>query len=258
MKRAPAKKQKKTTATILDYGRKKRDMDRLAKEYIRRAKQESFMTEVSEALVDMPPAICISRKIGVGSLELAEVLGKKLSYRVIDREIVDYISREAQLAVKSIETFDESYPGRLKEILCGFFGDKPFQLTDYSEYLFSAFFFLAATHPTIFVGRGAHLVLPREKVFAIRCISSKSFRVKRLATIQSISEMEAERIVEKADREQKEFYQKVYRKSDAPAEEFDIIINFDHQKNTKAIADILASMFALKFGMRRTHRRARH
>jgi len=250
MKKPSSKKPKKSKASVNGYGKKKKDMDRLAKEYIHRAQQESFMTEVRVALAGMPPAICISRKIGVGSLELAKLLGKKLSYRVIDKEIVDYISREAQLTIKSIETFDESYPGRLKEFLCGFLGDKPFQLTDYSEFLFSAFFFLASSHPTIFVGRGAHLVLPREKVFAVRCISSKSFRVKRLAKIQSISEIEAERIVDKADREQKEFYRKVYGKSDAPAEEFDIIINFDHLKNTEAIAGSLASLFAFKFGIR--------
>ena len=244
-----SKKQKKNTTAAPGYGKRKNEMDRLAKDYIHRAQKDSFLTEVRAALADMPPAICFSRKIGVGSLELAETLGKKLSYRVIDREIIEYIAQETQLTIKSIETFDEGYPGRLREFLCGFLGDKPFQLTDYSEYLFSAFFFLASSHPTIFVGRGAHLVLPRERVFAVRCISSKSFRVKRLAETQSISEREALKIVDQADREQKEFYRKVYGKLDAPEAEFDIVVNFDHLKNTEAMADILVSLFALKFGM---------
>jgi cytidylate kinase len=78
--------------------------------------------------------------------------------------------------------------------------------------------------------------------------------VKRLAKTMSISKTAAERIVDKADREQKEFYRKVYGKSEAPAEEFDIIVNFDHLKNAEAMADILASLFALKFGKRSTGR----
>jgi cytidylate kinase len=231
-----------------DKEQRRTEMERLASEYISRAGQKVFWEEVRTAMADMPPAICFSRKIGVGSLEIARIMAPKIGYRVIDKEIVEYIANQTQVDSKHIEIFDESHPGYVKTFLNHFSGESLFQIYNYSKNLFAAFFFLAASAPTIFVGRGAHLVLPREKVFAVRCISSKPYRVERLAHIRSVGLREAEAIVEKADSEQRRFYSSVYQRNGAPASEFDVVLNFDYLCNPQQLADILLQMFRLRFG----------
>ncbi len=47
--------------------------------------------------------------------------------------------------------------------------------------------------------------MPRHWVLAVRLISSKNYRVKRLAKTLNVKEKNAERILNKFDREQKEF-----------------------------------------------------
>jgi hypothetical protein len=42
---------------------------------------------------------------------------------------------------------------------------------------------MAATGSTIFVGRGTHLILPRDRVLAVRLICSDAFRTERLASL---------------------------------------------------------------------------
>ena len=44
------------------------------------------------------PTICFSRKIGVGALEIADILAEKIGYHVVDREIVEHMASEAKLS----------------------------------------------------------------------------------------------------------------------------------------------------------------
>lgn len=231
-----------------DKKQQQAELERLASDYISRAGQKLFWEEVRDAMVDMPPTICFSRKIGVGTLEIAGIMASKMGYRVIDKEIVEYIANKTQVDPKHIEIFDESHPGYVRTFLRQFSSESLFQIYNYSKNLFAAFFFLATSEPTIFVGRGAHLVLPREKVFAVRCISSKEHRVERISHKLSIGLKDAQTIVEQADSEQRRFYSSVYQRSGAPASEFDVVLNFDYLYSPDQIADILLRMFALRFG----------
>ena len=233
----------------VDREYQKEKMERLASEYLSRASQRLFWEEVREAMVNMPPTICFSRKIGVGSLDLAHILAAKINYRVIDKEIVEFIAEKSRIDPKNVEIFDESHPGFVKAFLSRFTGERSFQLSDYSKNLFAAFFFLATSEPTVFVGRGAHLVLPREKVFSVRCISSRQYRLERLARIRAISIDEAEGALDKADSEQRRFYSSVYQRTDAPAAEFDVVVNFDYLVKPNPIAEALRQLFVMKFDL---------
>ena len=75
----------------------------------------------------IPFTVCFSRKIGVGALEIADFLAKETRYRVVDREILEYMARESKCREKIIGLFDESYPGKLAEFLYLAFGEKRFR-----------------------------------------------------------------------------------------------------------------------------------
>ena len=66
--------------------------------------------------------------------------------------------------------FDERYPGKMSELGAMFFGEKSFIMSDYVKNLVSAVFTFANMGSTIFVGRGIHLILPRDRVLAVRTI----------------------------------------------------------------------------------------
>ena len=118
---------------------------------------------------------------------------------------------------------------------------------DYLRSLVNAVYALATTASTIFVGRGAHLLLPRERILAVRFICSDPFRVKRLSTLLSVDAREAERTLAKIDKEQRAFFKKAYGRKDAPASEFDLVINCDHFGDPRWCADLVARAFRRKF-----------
>ena len=202
-------------------------------------KEEAFPAKMSST-------ICFSRKIGVGALEIADILAEKIDYSVADREILDCIAKDAKLSQSAIDFFDERYPGKMNE-LSMLFKTNSFLLSDYVRYLFGAVFSIAGSGPTIFVGRGVHLIMPRHWVLAVRLISSKAHRVNRLAEILKVKEEDAERIVDRHDKEQKEFFKKAFGKTEASPYEFDMGINCDRIREPKWAAEIVANAYKKKF-----------
>lgn len=220
----------------------------LAGQYIRQW-EKSEMEKKAKTIPPsgIPPTICFSRKIGIGALEIAEMVAEKLDCRVADRLIIEQIAGDAELSKKTVDFFDERYPGKSNELSAYLFGEKSFVMSSYIEKLFSAVFALAEAEPTVFVGRGTHLILPRENVLAVRCISSREFRIERVADILGVTEGIAEKELDDADKEQRKFFKKAYGKKDASPDEFDLIINCDFISNPEWAAEIVATAFAEKF-----------
>jgi hypothetical protein len=230
------------------YAKQRPDYAITAEMYMKAwAKKPPEAASKKKKSVDIPPTICFSRKIGAGALEIADMLATKFGYRVADRLILERIAANKGLSKKSVKFFDERYPGKMSELAAFLFGDKSFTMGDYTKALFGSIFTLANDEPTIFVGRGSHLVLPRDRVLAVRCICSKSYRIKRLAKILKVSESKAEKELDKADKEQREFFRKVFKRNDASPYEFDLVINMDFIEKPKWAADIVKTAFRVKF-----------
>ena len=193
------------------------------------------------------PTICFSRKIGAGALEIADILGEKLQYRVVDRELLDYMAKEKEISKETVEFFDERYPGKMSELGCMLFCEKSFIMSDYIRNAISAIFAFADMGSTIFVGRGIHLILPRDRVLAVRIICSDQYRIERLGKILDVEENEAEKLLDKIDREQRAFFKKVFGQKDASPYEFDLVINSDFINEPQGAAEIVAQAFKQKF-----------
>jgi hypothetical protein len=229
------------------YVKKRPGAAELSERYIKEWEEKRLEPSVPAGERTFPPTICFSRKVGVGALEVADMLGAKLGHRVADGEILEHIASEANLRKKTVAFFDERYPGKMAELLAMAFGEKAFVLSDYNRLLFSAVLSLAGLGPTIFVGRGTHLLLPRERVLAVRLIASKEHRIKRLAQILDVDEKEAEETLDRSDRDQRNFYISVYGKKDASPYEFDLVINLDYISEPAMTAEIVETAFNQKF-----------
>jgi cytidylate kinase len=230
------------------YAKKRPESAQLATRYVREWEgRRQKLLKTHGAATEVRPCICFSRKIGVGALEVADLLARKTHLRVADREILEHMSRDSSLGRETIAFFDEMYPGRAVEMSALLFAEKSFVMGDYLRSLVNAVYALAATASTIFVGRGAHLLLPRERILAVRFICSDPFRVKRLSSLLSVDAREAERTLAKIDKEQRAFFKKAYGRKDAPASEFDLVINCDHFSDPRWCADLVARAFRKKF-----------
>lgn len=234
-----------TTYTPGTYARSKPNAAELANRYIREWDEKRITQK--EASPSVYPTICFSRKIGVGALEVADILGEMIGYRVIDRGILETIAGEADLGEKTVALFDERYPGKLSELWAMAFGEKAFVESDYSRYLFKSVYAILSLGPTIFVGRGTHLLLPRDRVLAVRFVSSDAHRIQRLAQFFEVDASEVASKLASLDKEQRDFFKRTFGKKDAPLDEFDLGINLEYVTEPKGAAEIVALALKKKF-----------
>ncbi len=229
------------------YSKKRPTGAQLADNYFRDLDKKLIEKKRKEKEQKVFPTICFSRKIGVGALEIADIVAKNINYNVIDREILEHMAKEAKLSKKTVAYFDERYPGLLNEFAAFLFGEKSFVKSDYTRHLFNVVLSIASLEPTIFVGRGTHLILPRDRVLAVRCICSDQHRIKRLAKILKVEEEEVGSKLDQIDKEQRTFFKKVFKKKDAVPYEFDLVVNCDYIKDPRDAAEIVEHAFNRKF-----------
>jgi hypothetical protein len=232
------------------YPKRRRSASEMASRYVREWDEKRIEKREKEPeLVEFPPTICISRKLAVGAVEIADLVAEKIGYRVVDQQILQHIATHASLSEKTVAIFDERYPGKITELVTLAFGEKAFIKSDYTKQLFSSVYAIAAFGPTIFVGRGVHLLLSREKVLVVRIISSVKSRIQRLVSLMNISKEEAAKQIRELDQQQTAFFKEVYNKKDASPYEFDLVINCDYVKEPRSVAEIILSAFKGKFGL---------
>lgn len=230
------------------YAQKRPDVAQLAEEHIQSwVKNQLKMRPTRIEPAQIQPVICFSRKIGVGALQIADLLAEKLNYRVADRVLLDYMAKNKKLSKQTIEFFDERYPGKMSELASMLFGEQSFIMSDYIQNFISAAYAFADMGSVIFVGRGIHLLLPRERVLAVRVICSNAKRISRLSKILDIKEKDAKSIISRVDKEQREFFKKAYGKNEASPYEFDMVINRDFIDNPLNAAKIVAKAYSEKF-----------
>ena len=194
------------------------------------------------------PCICFSRQIGVGALKIADLLARRLPMRVVDREILEFMSQEKDLAKRTENFFNENHPGAVDALFSSVISQRPFLKDDYAVQLAKNATVLAGLEPTIFVGRGIHLILPRQSVLAVRVIADKGYRVSRLSRMFGITVQKAEKQIDRLDQEQTAFFQKIYNHDDADPEKFDLVINKKYLPDESQAMEIISCAFKHKFG----------
>jgi hypothetical protein len=230
------------------YAQKRPDAAQLAEEHIRSwVKKQLKIRPTRIETAQIQPVICFSRKIGVGALQIADILAEKINYRVADRVLLDYMAQNKKVSKQTIEFFDERYPGRMSELASMLFGERSFIMSDYIQNFISAVYAFADMGSIIFVGRGIHLFLPRDRVLAVRVICSDQKRISRLSKILDVEEKEAKSIIKRVDKEQREFFKKAYGKNEASPFEFDMVINCDFIDDPPSVAEIIAKAYCEKF-----------
>jgi cytidylate kinase len=230
------------------YAKKRPDAAQMAGHYISEWSQRQLKMKGEQTVPsEIAPAVCFSRKIGAGALEIADFLAAKIHYRVVDRELLEHMAKDKDLSKKTVEFFDERYPGKMSEFASMLFGEKSFIMSEYVKNLISAVFTFANMGSSIFVGRGAHLILPRDRVLAVRIICSNKYRMERLADILDVEETETEKLLHQIDREQRAFFKKAFGKKDASPYEFDLVINSDFITDADGAAEVIKCAFKEKF-----------
>ena len=155
--------------------------------------------------------ITIGRQFGCGGKLVAEVLGQKLGIPVYDHELIIKAAQESGFSAEFFTKSDEKK--RLFSLSAIFAGTYS---SDTENYMSDKGLFkmqcetirhISEQGPAVIVGRCSDYVLrERGNTLNIFLTSPLEERVKRVAVRQGLSTEKAEAVVEKEDRNRKEYY----------------------------------------------------
>jgi cytidylate kinase len=172
-----------------------------------------------------PPTIAIAREAGCPGSSVAQEVGRRLSWPVYDKELLEHISQESGIRLSLLESVDEQPQGWLRQGMQALFGVPTISEQGYVYRLAEALLSLSKIGRCIFVGRGAPHILPDETTLRVRLIAPRDFRVAAYAQRFNVSPEEAARKVDATDHDRTAFVKHHFRHDPTDPLKYDLVLN---------------------------------
>lgn len=173
------------------------------------------------------PLITISRMMGSGGEDVADLVASALGCRVYDHEIVDEIVKLTHARSDLVDEVDEHTSNPVDRWLEALVTQEVFDFEDYRQALADVLESLARLGPAVILGRGANF-LPRPYLrLDVRIISSMNVRVARVMAHEQVDEVGARTMIEKSDKERRKFTRRVYHQEWGDPHYDDLVIHTD-------------------------------
>jgi cytidylate kinase len=181
------------------------------------------------------PYLALSRETGVNAGELAHAIATRCGWKVLDRELLDYMAEHDHISRFALDLVDEKVVSWFRETFGKWLDE---QLVSQAEYVsrLGKLVLLAAQHEsTVFVGRGVQFILPRENGVAVRIVAPRKQRIQYIRQLQQCSLHEAEKFVDHTDKERGDFVRRYFLRDVADLHLYDLVINLQHVSREAAI-----------------------
>lgn len=201
--------------------------------------RNQHLAEKAETRGEVADFICISRELATGAMEIAARIGQQLSWPVFDKEILQVMAGDDAVRERIYASMDERDLSWSEQVLRSLM-EPAFVRDDYFHKLSKTILLLARKGSAVFVGRGADLILPRDKGLRVRIVAPRAERLRRLATQQGLSEAKARDELRRLEEERAVFIRHHFGLDAADPARHDLVINLARISPTQAADVILA------------------
>jgi len=127
------------------------------------------------------PFVALSREAGSGGADIGRMLAERLGWALYDRELVEEVAERLQVAPRFVELLDEARTDWFRDALLELVDKRLVHQDTYVRRLGRLMLLAAWEGEAVFVGRGAHLLLPPDNGLLVRVVAPRAFRMTRLA-----------------------------------------------------------------------------
>ena len=212
--------------------------ERQMQTWVRTAEIEDREIRVQDAkrLADrIKPHVTISREEGAGGSEIAQSLGKRLGWDVLDKNLLDRVAEQFHLSRPMLELVDETESNWFHDVLGTWMDRKVIPTEKYVVRLTCVVLAAANVASLILVGRGTQFLLPAEKGLAVRVIAPLKYRVDQIMQRENLAKAEAERLIEERDRGRSEFVERYFHHDIDDPHLYDLTINVERVGLDRAV-----------------------
>jgi cytidylate kinase len=188
-----------------------------------------------------PPVVTISRNFGALGKEVAYRLAECLEVRCCDRYILQEVARRADVDEDLVRTLDE----HVSKVEGHWWGDllqqNTFSHDDYYRYLVKVVLSISRMGGVI-LGRGAHIILGKDKAFRVRITGSLKLCAQRVAEREHLDLEQARHRVVEVDEERAEYIRRLYGTGVDDTCMYDLVLNSDRYNREQMVELILIAM----------------
>ena len=182
--------------------------------------------------------ICISRQVGTSGEQVAERVGGALGWPVFGRQVLEAMAGDDEQRRRVYASMDERELSWWEETLRSLMeGD--FIRNDYYHRLCETLLSLASQANSVFVGRGADLILPRDRGFRVRLVAPEADRIRTFAATTGTETGRAESEMGRIERERARFFRHHFGVDPDDPMRYDITINMARLSLDQSVAMIL-------------------
>jgi len=185
--------------------------------------------------------ITISREAGAGGGEIAQALGRRLGWEVLDRELLDRVDDRVRVSRPMLEMVDETEAHWVYDVLGTWVDQGAVGHEKYVAYLGRVVAEAAAQGNVVFVGRGAQFLLPRQNGLAVRIVAPLKCRIERTMQREGVDRAAAGQLVRRRDAGRREFVQRYFHRDLDDPHLYDLVVNVERLGLDGAVEQILTA-----------------
>ena len=182
-----------------------------------------------EPLVERPaqlgPFLAISREVGSGGAEVARRIGQRLGWSVLDRQLVEDLARRLELSPQMLELLDETRSNWFHETMLNLMNSKIMLQNSFLTVLGKVLHLAAYDGKVIFVGRGGHLLLPRERGLMVRLIAPREVRLAVIREREKLDAAEAGRLLDELEAARVAFIRRHFHRDPDDPSQYDMVLD---------------------------------
>jgi cytidylate kinase len=197
--------------------------------------------------------IAISRTLGAGAEEIGHAVADRLGFRYVNNQVINWAAERAGVSPETIEKTEHS-PSLVERILtfvgtagvetghAAFVAPAGDPSIKYERLIESVIRETARQGNVVIVAHGASVPLAGSPgLLRVFLTASPDIRAERLAKSGGIKESEATKMIDRSDRERREFLQRFYEVKEELPTRYDLVINTDKLASEAAVELIVGA-----------------
>jgi len=181
------------------------------------------------------PVITISRQAGSEGYIVAKKVAEKHSLNFFDEEISEAVAESAKISASEVANLDEKKISSLEDIIASVTNTHHLWSSDYLRHLRKVIKAIGKEGSAVIVGRGAHLILPKDEIIRLQFIAPLERRVENIAKWFDQSLEEAKKLVVKIDSDREAYIKKYFNANIYDQQSYDLVINTENISNDVAV-----------------------
>jgi cytidylate kinase len=171
------------------------------------------------------PVITVARLHGARGTDLARRVAEELGFDVFDQEIIHRIAESTHRSERVVSALDERNRELLTDWLAAFASPSYMSTAEYRSQLARVVGLVAHKGGAVIVGRGAHLILGRERALRVLAVAPLEARVRTVMDKERLGERAARSRIEEVEAGRRAFLAQQFHAAFADPADFDLVVN---------------------------------